>query len=840
MSQKIKVILKSVLVLALFALSIQIFAAGYSAPLTSPTGGDINPPINAGTVPQQKDGAFAVNGFKSFTTAVFDGKVGIGTGEVTATIPAAKLHVSAENLGVQLRLERTGDTPGIVDMGAWNGDLAIYPGGYTANNGGVAIGANDAGTAKLYVNGNVDALGTIKSISSDYTAAFILKNNTASSVLSPNLVFSDTVGQNMYIRKSGLGLAIFGTGNTTGPNNNFLGGVGIKSYINNGANFGIGTIEPAEKLDVVGNIKFSGALMPGGLAGTAGQVLQSNGAGVPTWVTPSAVVASQWTTNGTNIYYNAGGDVGIGNTNPTAKLELTDTSGETSFLGNTVNSGILKISGGTINNYSTISFRYSLNSTPIAKIAMLPTASGSELHFGTSNNFASGITSDALVIKGSGNVGIGTTAPLSKLFVAGGSSGSGTGANNAYYALGAQSIAANDSIYSYGAICTNNSVGNCTGSDGTVIGIVNVNAKNNIPNVGDILFNGGNVGIGTGTTAPNAKLEVNGKINTTGGLSVRNKNTGPNVMNQIISESDKATVQLDVFSSGFVSGSNGDIAIPNGALLDASGAGGLNIVAYNNSSLTPEGDIRFYTGGNMSNSLRMIIDATGNVKSFSGFKFPDDTIQKTAATPSGRLYYKGSLDYAVPIKWIVPNGVTKIWVTAVAGGGGGGGGGYAGSGSFNGGPGGGGGGGGFIFKREITVTEGDWIQIYSGGGGSGGLATRNGYSGVKAGVYVTNSSTSVFALGGSGGTAGGTGGNNPPAPGSGGSGGSVTSGVDGIDGESGTDGISGTSSTGEVVGKGGLTFFSGTNGSGFGVGASGGIHAGTGANGKSGYVLLEW
>jgi len=46
-------------------------------------------------------------------------------------------------------------------------------------------------------------------------------------------------------------------------------------------NVGIGTTTPAEKLDVAGNFRLSGALMPNGQAGTSGQVLVSQGAGNP-------------------------------------------------------------------------------------------------------------------------------------------------------------------------------------------------------------------------------------------------------------------------------------------------------------------------------------------------------------------------------------------------------------------------------------------------------------------------------------------------------------------------------------------------------------------------------
>jgi hypothetical protein len=54
--------------------------------------------------------------------------------------------------------------------------------------------------------------------------------------------------------------------------------------VQDNGNVGIGTTAPAERLHVEGNIRFSGALMPGGNAGTTGQVLVSQGPGVaPNW-----------------------------------------------------------------------------------------------------------------------------------------------------------------------------------------------------------------------------------------------------------------------------------------------------------------------------------------------------------------------------------------------------------------------------------------------------------------------------------------------------------------------------------------------------------------------------
>ncbi len=57
---------------------------------------------------------------------------------------------------------------------------------------------------------------------------------------------------------------------------------------------GIGVANPSEALDVSGNMQFSGALMPGGNAGTAGFVLMSQGAGnSPVWV-DTALLGDKW------------------------------------------------------------------------------------------------------------------------------------------------------------------------------------------------------------------------------------------------------------------------------------------------------------------------------------------------------------------------------------------------------------------------------------------------------------------------------------------------------------------------------------------------------------------
>ncbi len=76
-----------------------------------------------------------------------------------------------------------------------------------------------------------------------------------------------------------------------------------RMVINSSGFVGINNIAPSERLDVTGNIRFSGALMPNNDPGTSGYFLTSAGAGVaPTWTStvPASSVPFSGITSGTN------------------------------------------------------------------------------------------------------------------------------------------------------------------------------------------------------------------------------------------------------------------------------------------------------------------------------------------------------------------------------------------------------------------------------------------------------------------------------------------------------------------------------------------------------------
>ncbi|SFB96929.1 Chaperone of endosialidase [Flexibacter flexilis DSM 6793] len=199
-----------------------------------------------------------------------------------------------------------------------------------------------------------------------------------------------------------------------------------RMIITSSGNVGIGTSSPAQKLDVWGNLCFAGALMPSNVAGTAGQVLTSAGAGIaPTWtsinngltLTSGVMQLGGTLTKATTISTNsftlnvAGssltttiastGYVGIGAT-PNAPLEFgTTVANRKIVLYGTSNNDHQFYGMGV--NASTYRFQVDATSSDFVYYAGTTSTTSNEL----------------MRIKGNGNVGIGTNAPTAKLSVNG-------------------------------------------------------------------------------------------------------------------------------------------------------------------------------------------------------------------------------------------------------------------------------------------------------------------------------------------------------------------------------------------------------------------------------------
>jgi hypothetical protein len=107
-------------------------------------------------------------------------------------------------------------------------------------------------------------------------------------------------------------------------------------------------------------------------------------------------------TGGEFIVSNASGNVGIGTSSPATKLDVSGPASVTSFTGTTKLGFTTRGSTGAT-DYSGIDFIGNNQVNPVARIAVLSEGGGSSLRFGTSNNYASGITNTAMAIAADGS-----------------------------------------------------------------------------------------------------------------------------------------------------------------------------------------------------------------------------------------------------------------------------------------------------------------------------------------------------------------------------------------------------------------------------------------------------
>jgi hypothetical protein len=166
---------------------------------------------------------------------------------------------------------------------------------------------------------------------------------------------------------------------------------------------GIGTSAPTESLDVNGKIRTTTFQMTDGAS--SGRILQSDGSGNGSWVAPSTLFSSNWTTSGTNQYSSLSGNVGIGVTSPSEKLEVSGKTKTTNLqMTNGATSGYLLTSDASGNGTWT---------TPSTTI----TAGTGLSYSGSTLNTVWTTSGNNIYKNNSANVGIGTSSPTALLDV---------------------------------------------------------------------------------------------------------------------------------------------------------------------------------------------------------------------------------------------------------------------------------------------------------------------------------------------------------------------------------------------------------------------------------------
>lgn len=305
------------------------------------------------------------------------------------------------------------------------------------------------------------------------------------------------------------GVDVNGNGiiNTTGGFANIFSTNGSERMrITSTGNVGIGTSSPGDALEVNGNVFANGFNSIGTLTryNTLGGVSMVGLAG-----NPYAILQAYSDAGGTgkSLAINpSGGNVGIGTNSPGYKLDVNGT------ISNNSAQNIIYAS------YDAVAALFQRVGTygPIIQIGRSGVSNSTTIDYPADGTFAvSTAGSEKMRITSSGNVGIGTSSPYSKLDVSGAIS-----MNGAYFA-------ANNATYTQIYKAQSNSVGLYIGGAGDPQNYYD-NTQHFFRSSGGgatyaIIDSSGNVGIGT--TTPGDKLEVSG----TGNIGIRirtSTNTG--------------------------------------------------------------------------------------------------------------------------------------------------------------------------------------------------------------------------------------------------------------------------------------------------------------------------
>ena len=205
--------------------------------------------------------------------------------------------------------------------------------------GNIGIGTTSA-TNRLNIQGSFSGypLYIKRTDTGDYTHSLIrVECSATSNRCQPGIQFVRPSGRLWEIAEGSGDIVA----DVLGFYNNLSGTVMV---ITPSGNLGIGTTNPAQKLDVAGTIQLTGFKLPTGA--TNGYVLTSDAAGVGTWqAAPGGGGSGGWTDDGAAVRLTTDTDsVGIGTSTPGTKLDVAGTIRTNNQLISTVSTGTAPLS----------------------------------------------------------------------------------------------------------------------------------------------------------------------------------------------------------------------------------------------------------------------------------------------------------------------------------------------------------------------------------------------------------------------------------------------------------------------------------------------------------------